>query len=411
MKRHIIEPRKNWKEKAEEVGFTYHTCGSPSEDGDGTYWDESVAYEFSMAEIEELEEATEECQLRCLDVVDKIVNNSELMEKIGITSKYHSAIKRSFAQDDPSLYGRFDFAYNGEGSPKMLEYNADTPTMVIETALMQWFWLQDVKPGKDQFNSLHEKLIDQFKVIKNRMIPGEKFYFAGYEDSLEEYQTCTYFQDVATQAGLNCEFIELSQIGWNGTDFTDLQENPMKYWFKLYPWEWMMADEFGDYAVKKSSGIVEPIWKAVLSNKGMLPILHEMFPNHPNILPASFTQESLPVSDLDWFDFQSNASVDELEKFASGSLNPGSYVVKPMLSREGANIDLVQNGRITSKTSGKYNGPRIYQKKADLFRSGESRAVIGSWVVGNSAAGMIIRDHDQDIVLDTSKVVPHWIEN
>lgn len=243
------------------------------------------------------------------------------------------------------------------------------------------------------------------------MMPGEKFFFAGYSESLEEFQTCVYFQDVASQAGLNCKFIELGDIGWDGSNFTDLEENPINYWFKLYPWEWMMQDDFGKYAVKKSSGIVEPIWKSVLSNKGMLPILHDLFPNHPNILPASFTQSDLPVSDLDWFDFQSNATAEELEKFSSGSLNPGSYVVKPMLSREGANIDFVQNGRITSKTTGKYDGPRIYQKKANLFTCGVNRAIIGSWVVGNSAAGIIIRDHDQDIVLDTSKVVPHWIEN
>lgn len=409
MKRHVITPRDNWKTKAEEIGFTYHTSGEPSSSGDGTYWDESIAYEFSLDEVEEIESATEEVHMRCLDVVDKVVNDPDLLNKIQIPPEFHKAIKRSWAQDDPSLYGRFDFAYNGKTPPKMLEYNADTPTMVIETALMQWFWLQDVKPGKDQFNSLHEKLIDQFGVIKTRVSPGNKFYIAGYEDNLEEHQTCRYFQDLAIQAGLNCDFINLGDIGWNGYDFTDVNEDVIRYWFKLYPWEWMMDDDFGDNVIRNSSGIVEPIWKSVLSNKGILPILHETFPNHPNILPASFTND-LPVDDLEWFDFQSNASTEELESFSRGEINPGNYIVKPMLSREGANIDLVQKGKVVVKTSGQYVGPRIYQKTADLFTSDSHRAVIGSWVVGNSAAGMIIRDHDQEIVRDTSKVVPHWID-
>jgi glutathionylspermidine synthase len=410
MKRHTLQPRVNWQEKAEEIGFTYHTSGTSSKDGEGTYWDESVAYEFSMAEIDELEDATRECQLRCLDAVDKVVGDSELMAKIGIPSAYHSAISKSWKQCDPSLYGRFDFAYTGDSQPKMLEYNADTPTMVIESALMQWFWLQDVKPGKDQFNSLHEKLIDQFKEIRQRVPFGHKFVFAGYSESLEEYQTLVYFQDLATQAGLTTDFIDLGDIGWNGENFTDIQENPIKYWFKLYPWEWMMGDEFGLHTIKGSSGIVEPIWKSILSNKGILPILHEMFPDHPNILPASFTEGGIPVDDWDWLNLREHGTPEQLEAFSSGKLNPTSYVVKPMLSREGANIDIVESGVVTSRTTGMYDGPRIYQKKADLFQDGDNRAVIGSWVVGNEPAGIIIRDHDRPIVLDTSRVVPHWIE-
>lgn len=408
MKRHQIAPRPNWQEKAEEVGFTYHTCGKESEDGDGTYWDESIAYEFSMEEVEELEVATEECQARCMDLVEKVVNQPELMTKIGIPSQFHKAIKQSWDADDCTLYGRFDFAYTGKGSPQMLEYNADTPTMVIETALMQWFWLQDVKPNYDQFNSLHEKLIEQFKYIKNRMTPGELFYFAGYEGNLEEHQTCRYFEDVATQAGLHCQFIDLGSIGWNGANFVDTQNREMKYWFKLYPWEWMMDDQFGQYLSQKSSGIVEPIWKTILSNKGMLPLLYEMFPDHPNILPASF-ENNLPTSDMDWFNFESRATVQELEAYGRGEINIGDFVVKPMLSREGANIDLIQNGKLVKKTSGDYTGPRIYQKRAELYQKDGAYAVIGSWIVGDEAAGMIIRDHNQEIVQDTSKVVPHWI--
>lgn len=410
MKRHTMQPRANWQERAEEIGFSFHTCGEPSKDGDGTYWDESVAYEFSMAEIEALEAAAEECHLRCLDAVDKVVSSPDLLSKIGIPLQYHKAILRSWKQGDPSLYGRFDFAYDGNGDPKMLEYNADTPTMVIETALMQWFWLQDRMPDKDQFNSLHERLLQRFGELKMRMSPGNKLYFAGYRESLEEYQTLQYFMDLAIQAGAICDFVDLGDMGWNGENFTNLKEDPIKYWFKLYPWEWMMTDNFGMHTTKACSGIMEPMWKAVLSNKGILPILHEMFPSHPNILPAAFDIKKLQVDDWDWAQLQELGTAEQLEQFAAGEFNPGSYVVKPMLSREGANIDVVELGKVTSKTSGRYDGPRIYQKKAELFQDGGNRAVLGCWIVDGSAAGMIIRDHDQQIVLDTSKVVPHWIE-
>ena len=381
MKRHTLDPRANWRERAEEVGFTYHTSGQPSQGGEGTYWDESVAYEFTSSEIDELEAATEEVHARCLDAVDRVFSDRPLMLRMGIPEAYHDYIQWSWARNDPSLYGRFDFAYDGKTPPKMLEYNADTPTMVIESALMQWFWLQDQRRGADQFNSLHERMLERFGEIKTQMAPGERFYFAGFKDNEEESQTCRYMQDLATQAGMDAHFIDLGEIGWLNNQFVDLEDRPIKYWFKLYPWEWMFSDEFGEHTRQDVSGIVEPIWKCILSNKGILPVLHEMFPDHPNILPAH------------WDDTK---------------LKSGSYVSKPMLSREGANITMFERGCEVAHTDGKYHGHKIYQARAPLFNQDGHYAVIGSWVVGNRSAGMIVRDSSEQIVRDLSRVVPHW---
>jgi glutathionylspermidine synthase len=381
MQRHTMQARPNWRERAEHVGFTFHTSGNPSQGGDGTYWDETVAYEFSGAEIDLLDDVTQELHLRCLDAVDRVCRDSNLMTFMGIPEQYHSYIQRSWDRNDPSLYGRFDLAYDGENPPQMLEYNADTPTMVIESAMMQWFWLQDVRPGADQFNSLHERLQERFGEIGSFMPAGESFYFAGFGDNEEERQTCVYLQDLATQAGLDARFINLGDIGWLNRQFVDLDNQPIKYWFKLYPWEWMFLDEFGTHTQADVSGIVEPVWKCILSNKGILPVLHDMFPNHPNILPAHWS--AAPMDGRD-------------------------YVAKPMLSREGANISIVSNGQEVASTDGKYHGHRIYQQRARLFQQDGHHAVIGSWVVGDKPAGLIIRDSAREIVQDTSRVVPHW---
>jgi glutathionylspermidine synthase len=246
---------------------------------------------------------------------------------------------------------------------------------------MQWFWLQDARGGADQFNSLHERLQERFGEIGSLMPAGERFYLAGFGDNDEERQTCVYLQDLAKQAGLDARFINLGDIGWLNNQFVDLDNLPIKYWFKLYPWEWMFADEFGAHSRADVSGIVEPIWKCILSNKGILPVLHEMFPDHPNILPAYWTSAEAGGSD---------------------------YVAKPMLSREGANISIVSNGREVASTAGKYHGHRIYQQRARLFQQDGHHAVIGSWVVGDKPAGIIIRDSAREIVQDTSRVVPHW---
>jgi len=86
----------------------------------------------------------------------------------------------------------------------------------------------------------------------------------------------------------------------------------------------------------------------------------------------------------------------------------GDYVAKPLLGREGANIDIISSGNTIESTGGIYQGRRIYQQRARLFKQDGHHAVIGSWVVGNKSAGMIIRDHHKEIVQDTSRVVPHW---
>ena len=143
----------------------------------------------------------------------------------------------------------------------------------------------------------------------------------------------------------------------------------------------MFTDEFGEHTREDVSGIVEPIWKCVLSNKGILPVLHEMFPNHPNILPAHW--EDAPLKNT-------------------------AYVSKPMLSREGANITVFEQGKEVARTDGKYHGHKIYQERASLFRQDGHYAVIGSWVVGNKSAGIIVRDSGEEIVRDLSRVVPHW---
>ena len=380
MKRHVVQPRHNWVDRAEEVGFTYHTSGRPADSSEGTYWDESVAYEFTSEEVDEIEAATEELHALCLEAVDAVSGNGETMARMGIPQEYHGYIRRSWERQDPSLYGRFDLAYDGTGHPKMLEYNADTPTMIIETALMQWFWLQDRRPSADQFNSLHEKLLSRFGEIGSLMPAGERFYLTGYGENEEERQTCVYLQDLATQAGLDARFIDLAEVGWTGDRFVDLAGLDMRFWFKLYPWEWMFSDEFGKHTMADRAGIVEPVWKCILSNKGILPVLHEMFPNHPNILPAGWAPASMA----------------------------GDYVAKPMLSREGANIDIISGNRVVASTDGSYRGNKIYQQRAGLFNQDGHFAVIGSWIVGESAAGMIIRDHDREIVQDRSRVVPHW---
>lgn len=369
MKRISIIPRYNWKEKVEQHGMLFHTIN------DQVYWDESCYYEFTELQIDTIEDATNELHQMCLKAVENIIQTKDYAN-FCIPENFINYIEKSWKEDkDKSIYGRFDFSYCGIGNPKLLEYNADTPTALLEASVIQWFWLNAVFPEADQFNSIDEKLLDLFAKYKS----VKKFHFSSM-DSDEDYMTVLYLIDVAQRSGVNCEFIDIKDIGFNSetNKFVDMQEEVIENLFKLYPWEMMSKDKFGEHIINSGTNIFEPSWKMLLSNKALLVKLYEMYPGHKNLLPASYS----PLS--------------------------GDYVKKPINSREGANITIVKNSREVEKSDGVYgNGKFIYQLLYELPDFVGNYPVIGSWIVGNTACGMGIREDTSLITKNTSRFVPH----
>ncbi len=187
--------------------------------------------------------------------------------------------------------------YDGTGSAKLLEYNADTPTSVFETAVFQWGWLEDataqglLPDTADQFNSLHDKLIAGWSTTK-ALYRAKTIHFAGMLDSPEDAGTLAYLADTAKQAGADVEILAIEAIGRTPKgSFVDAADRPIDLAFKLYPWEWMFRDQFGESLPGAPTRWIEPPWKAILSNKGILPLLWAMFPRHPNLLPAYFADD------------------------------------------------------------------------------------------------------------------------
>ena len=185
------------------------------------------------------------------------------------------------------------------------------------------------------------------------------------------------------QAGLDARPIAVAEIGWNHhlRTFVDLQERPIPAVFKLYPWEWMVREQFGRFLPVATTRWLEPPWKMVLSNKGLLPILHELFPDDPHLLRAGFE----PFGD--------------------------TFAVKPVHSREGMNISVIQNGQTLAETGGFYGeGPRIYQEYCPLAEFDGRYPVVGSWIVNGYACGIGVREDDQIITQNTSRFLPHVFE-
>ncbi len=374
MKRHKIAPREDWQQKVESVGLTYHTLS-----GGEPYWNESAYYEFTSAEVDALEAATERLQEMCLAAGQYIIDNNRFAD-LKIPPQAVSAIKTAWNDEPPALYGRFDLAFDGKAI-KLLEYNADTPTALVEAAVAQWFWLQDLFPKADQFNSIHEKLIAKWKDLKD--YTAETVYFA-HLDNDEDAMTVTYLRDTAEQAGLKTAPILMPDIGWDEEKwrFLDADGNSMETIFKLYPWEMMLAEEFSQYALDFMHKVqwIEPIWKMMFSNKGLLAVLWEMYPNDPLLLPA----------------------------YLDGPRELKDFVRKPLLGREGANIKLVKDGE-KQQTYGQYGAEGfVYQAAAPIPCLDGNYPVLGSWIIADQgAAGMGIRESDTPVTTNTSRFVPH----
>jgi glutathionylspermidine synthase len=386
MERVALPERPGWKALAEKLGFGFHSMyGAP-------YWDESRAYCFSLSEIEnEIEDPTSELWQMCLELVAHVVADSALMERLAIPQAYHAWIKESWLRSDSSLYGRFDFHYDGTGPAKMLEFNADTPTALYETGFFQWVWLeQQIQAGvlpadTDQFNSVQDALIER---LQQMFAPGYRLHFSSVKNLEEERATVRYLEDCAKQAGLEPKFVAIEDIGIDHQGrFADDDDYVIDTIFKLYPWEDMLRERFGPALLTAPQKWLEPPWKAILSNKGILPLLWEMFPDHPNLLPS-------------WF-------ADVVPKWVKET----AHVQKPLFSREGANIRVVRPGRPILETEGQYGAEgSIVQAYHPPARFGVDHMMIGSWVIGDKACGLCIREDSSEVTQDLSRFVPHFIQ-
>jgi glutathionylspermidine synthase len=384
MQRITCPERSDWRTTAEETGFDFHTV-----DGE-RYWDERAYYAFSLDEIEDqIEAPSGEIDAMCLELVSNAVDDEDYLHRLKIPETFWPLISESWHRDEGSLYGRLDLSFDGRGPAKLLEYNADTPTSIFEAAVFQWTWLEQaidrhIIPGHaDQFNSIHECLIDGWQKVS----AGRHVHLAGTTENAEDAATLAYLEDTARQAGLATTLIDIEDIGLRDDgSFVDLDDRSIELVFKLYPWEWMFHDAFGARLADAPTRWIEPPWKAILSNKGILPLLWEMFPDHPNLLPAFFEDDP------------------------NAAQLGACFVRKPLYSREGANVALISDGVTVVEQQGPYGAEGfIRQAFAPLPNFSQQYPVLGSWLIDHTPCGLSIREDENPITGNTSRFLPHAI--
>lgn len=446
MKRISVEKRPNATRLVQSQGLVY--TANPDPDGPpDSYWPDDRYYSFTSDEIALLEEAGKDVFDMCCEAADHLVEHPEVVtNKMAIPSFALQQIKESWNREPAwgSVYGRFDICFGGIDHPdprlrvpKFYEFStsawvashvpictytnntdADTPTSLVEAASIQWMWLEQTGHGNDQFNSITEKLIAAWKRnmthIEKMLGYHPTIYFASAEDepSGEDAMNTSLIMDTAQQAGWPTKIILIEQIAVSAEDrrfYTDEGE-PIDVIFKLYPWEFMVNEPFGELCFKDMENIgkrndvgehvggtvwIEAPYKMLWSNKAIFAVLWELFKDDPRskwLLPTYFESE------------------------APESLT--RYAKKPIFAREGADI-LLQDGDsvVQDSRTGNYGiEGHILQDLAlpPEFKDAERNShypVLGLWFVDGEAAGIGIREDKTPITMNGSTFVPHSISD
>lgn len=402
------------------------------------YWTENAHYEFTSEEIALMETAVAAVFDMCEKLGDMLVlpeNQWRIEQQLAVP---HFAVKQvvetwnreswnvhsNSLESWGSVYGRFDLRFGGLDHPdpemripKIYEFNADTPTSLVESAAIQWFWLEQTGFGQDQWNSLDERLVAAWQrnmyQIEQKLGHKPVVYFAASSEQTigEDVQNTILMAETCAKAGYETRTIYMEQIEMDDKGrFFDPDMQHIDVIFKLFPWEHLVLDEFGEAAFEDMERVawymegeyaggtiwIEPPYKMLWSNKGLMALLWEMFGNsdHPG------AQFLLPT----WFEGEAPQSTK-------------GYAKKPLLSREGADITLFESdGSVIAKDIKDEYGsegfilqelalPPVFQKEDGK----EVHPVLGVWMVDGEPAGMGIRESSGAITDDFANFVPHSI--
>jgi glutathionylspermidine synthase len=353
--------------------------------------------ELTHAQAQAYLDAANELYPMYVAAAEHVISN-KLYQDLAIPPSLIPSIEHSWAHDNHwHIYGRFDLAGGQDGLPiKLIEFNADTATCLPETALVQWASLKaNGMDEHNQANNLYQSLVEQFATTKAQNPQMQPFMlFSGVEGAPEDDANLQILMEAAQEAGFKVAFEYIENVEFSEQEGVFRQNNETgqyekyNFWYKLLPWEYIAWDEpeltqiLEKQTLTGKTMVLNPAYTLLFQSKGILPILWQLYPDHPLLL-ASHTQR--PIGQ--------------------------KCVQKVMLGREGANVQIINEyGRVLSETPGEYaNQQVVYQAfaefpvdalgrnyQAGVFFAGEACALgfrLGSDIIDNRSqfCGHIIR--------------------
>jgi glutathionylspermidine synthase len=377
----------------ESLGFVWHT------DSDESSYVSDELVVISEAEAEAYYEAANELYDMFVEAGEYVIEN-DLFHEIGIPFNLVDSIKESWENDVHwHLYGRFDLAGGIDGKPiKLLEFNADTPTALFETAIIQWAMLkQNQMDETAQFNGVYEALLDNFKRLVTleedvsdfeTRYEGWKFLFTSIRGNAEEENTVRLLQHIASEAGYETAFAYIDEVEFDGQEGIFFNDENYELWFKLIPWEDIALEESElamllTQIIKNQKAIIfNPAYTLLFQSKGLLKILWDLYPGHPLLLESSFE----PI---------------EGQK----------QVKKPIFGREGGNVSILdENAQELESAEGEYaNHKMLYQAYTELATDKEGESYQAGLFYAYEACGLGFRKGGK-ILDNMSKFVGHIVK-
>ena len=337
------------------------------------------------------------------------------MDLFEIPSALRPLIKASWKNRESDFLGRFDFIWDGTGSPKLLEYNADTPTILVETGVGQQEWFKRCKIEENNksawsFNDVDEAVKRKWRKLA-KTSPVVYFLAPDIDRSrdVEEHEHKEYLKATATACGIKVKEINNAQLlSMLEHDPPISTEVPLVVW-KISPYEWMAYDPSSSqlFNSDRSTQVhwLEPPWKLILGNKAILPLLWEMYPNHPNLLFSTFAEADAIHSIL--IDSKRLVGKPKYGREGQGVVYSGSDSASGFVKK--ANSASSVSVTDADRTENIFLGDPIFQEYHSTSRFSGRKIVLGSWMSAGQPSGICIREDSQETTVDNSSFVPHYV--
>lgn len=377
----------------EEMGWSYFL----SPEGNAYLTEEIV--EISAAERDAFYTAGNHLYERFVEAAEYVLDN-DLLHTLGIPPNLYDLIEYTWEDERHlHLYGRFDLVGGVDGLPmKVLEFNADTPTSVPETAIIQWAQLRANGISEDrQFNFLYEALVDNFKRLK-KLNPGREaaILFSTLAGAPEDDHNVELLQTAAREAGFETTFRYIDQVIFsdiNGIFVEEENGNTTQYpfWFKLIPWEYIAEDEpelcriLTNIVTRGLAIVLNPAYTMLFQSKALMAYLWQLNPKDPLLLKTTLEE---PVGRENY-----------------------PFVEKVVLGREGANVAIFDDdGLPETARSGEYeNQIKVYQALAQLARDEAGNYYQAGLFFAYEACGIGFRRSAHRIIDNSGQFIGHWV--
>lgn len=378
------------EEAIRQQGFGWYF----NEENEGYFYPELIR--IFVDESKDLKAAARNLyQVFCTGLDHMIQHNN--WHKIDIPEQAIPIIKYSWQRKHTHLLGRFDFAGGIGPLPiKLLEFNADTPTMLPESSIIQDLLVKNYPMrNKGQLNNLEADLKDSLAKIKHfnrNRNPTMLFSSLGFE---EDVLNVRIIEKAAQAAGFKTAYSDLEHVIFSAEEgiFLETEQGyqPFDFFYKLVPWEFVIYEEpellnlLTDIVTNDLGYVLNPAYTVVFQNKAFMAYLYELFPNNEYLLETYF---------------------------GKGNFSGRSYVEKVIYGREGENISIMDTtGKLSAGNDGDFGDyPSIEQKFTDLYKDDDGNYYQGGvYYTNNQVSCLSFRRRDDLIIDEDSEFIPHLL--